>query len=1819
VPSSADFSSEEILDEIISLTVQFEDQYKQAFYRSIEESIADPALLELLQDISDGTVIDMTPQVEDVLRNLNVPVDELIDVLRDAMMRVGQVTADTIGLEIAFDMTNPRAAQYAATLGARSINASEAVRQSIREIVKQVVEGEMSIQNAKRLIKERAGLLPQHSQAVARYYDNLVASGSTARRARELANQYANRLLNYRADMIARTEIGAAQSYGQWELWQQARDANLVPLDAMRIWMTAKDERVCDVCGPMNGQVASIDGVWFTPNGPVHYPTEIHPNCRCASGLIFSRGRAREFMNKSADLGYEYWLLEKHLGTQHDQKTHGRRKISSFVTFGPEYRDWVKGRAGANYPSGYYDEGHWEDSFESADDRVTSGLKDDVARSIGADILAEMSTGEILDAVRSIASSAGHASRMDTLVRAQNGRYELDLVSRVALLSTRPATNDGSPHADSALVRALEAKGLRIRLDSELGQVVVDSEGNLVTSATVTVSELVRELVRPSEWVLEKGRSVLGSDHPQVKELEESIRITTKVFASDDENILGKRDYGTFGVRYDTRKLERWPTSRALHVSTVNAFAKTVDALISEGEHNRKEAADFITSASEEAGVEVLSNQIRLSYPQTIWRASEEALGYGEPEGLANEVASALISGWSNSSSSPESVLMMQAAVTELGASAGYSPEDYTLGRSSNPRLEDLSPAANKLIKTAVRSQYDSTQEMYRDMGISEVTIARGMTFPLGSLPFERERDKSVYEAQAVLRPLSSWSIDATDALAFAKGAQVLFQTVPVERIFATPFTGLGCFGESETIFIHKDGDVFPIVDLTSLGGATTPELAEIINDYPELPKISKASLPTVYPDADIRDADWPKRTFDFPDVTTAKQYRERFGLQDDEALAEHIKEYKGTPYWEGVPSKIKTALLKSQLSKHLGTQHDQKTHGRRKAGPHVVLGKDAFDSAQTAHERLRDYNRAGGYEKGLKDNIARTIGDALDKEFSEDDLRETMRLIGANVRAWSQVDPALSTLEVDEESFEKVLTGLVEQRTFTDNGIRNIFGNRVFGLVMTREELGADPQFTDEEVAMGIERLRLERDPDTGARKVMADLRNSPKASEAYGAGVSDELLGTAVEVSRPPSDKPVASWTAGEWLFSELKDGFTRGAINDLQTLAKEGNTTDVIRSASGLSDVTLGVTRTEEGRLELIAVPSIMSPLSVSGDKYTSMENLRNLGVLSISTNNGYSIADTLVRGWATSSASNTSQLLHDQVSEMFGLADFTLQSSPSTQRSRSIILDDSYYNSRTKPVIRRVAELMYENTQALLAETSGDSVTLYRGLTSDELWARAFEAADSRLSATLNVEQLPLSSWSASVSTSKEFARRGADLGAIVMGTTVPKSRIFSMPFTGLGCYAEAEFVVLGSESDPVVVFVDPQRLREAEALDIVVDSFVDSATALSEATIKKAAEGNINIDADIRNADWVKQTFDFPEVTTAKKYREEFGLEDDEALAEHIKEWKGTPYWEGIPSKIKTGLLKARLAKHLGSQHDQKTHGRRKASKAYTVRDDTYIDITYGNYKGDVSPIGWMAGEDGYDITELDAYYDDMLDVRRGDIDGHLKFIAEDAMSRWFYYGKQSVMRTIASSMMGIGHYASQGDEPYKEKFGDNVMDRVYSGDGPIELIGEHMLHTVALLRSSALAEPSEREWFRGMVVDTKSPILRMAEGDRFVMPPSSFGGHRDIGLAFTRGGPQAPSAQMAEREEASVFNIEWRDVLFRLEPGAQGTLSPSTVSRTPGGEGFPFEIVANGEFEVVSVDRPFYDYEGAEDELVEITVRQVTTYDPKTGEYVEVG
>lgn len=65
---------------------------------------------------------------------------------------------------------------------------------------------------------------------------------------------------------------------------------------------------------------------------------------------------------------------------------------------------------------------------------------------------------------------------------------------------------------------------------------------------------------------------------------------------------------------------------------------------------------------------------------------------------------------------------------------------------------------------------------------------------------------------------------------------------------------------------------------------------------------------------------------------------------------------------------------------------------------------------------------------------------------------------------------------------------------------------------------------------------------------------------------------------------------------------------------------------------------------------------------------------------------------------------------------------------------------------------------------------------------------------------------------------------------------------------------------------------------------------------------------INIDADPRNADWAKRTFDFPNVKTAAQYMHEFGLESPLDVKRHIEEKKDTPFWQGVPARIKNGLM-----------------------------------------------------------------------------------------------------------------------------------------------------------------------------------------------------------------------------------------------------------------------------------------------------------------------
>lgn len=304
-PNTSAFSSRQMAEEIVSMSMVMEDLARQAFIDAMNQAADDPALIQIINEISSGELVELTPELLERIDALSINTTDLQRIMTDAFSRAGQITQLSTELAIAFDLFNPRAVDYLKSFGVEIQTISANVKANIKALLVKAIEGDMGRAELRRLIKSQIGLLPQHTDAVDRYLANLIRDGMSLRQAKKLAGAYADRLLGYRATMIARTETGRAIGYGQWALWQQALEQNMIPNNAQRVWITAQDEMVCDVCRPMDGERAEIDGPFYVDGNPIMVPEEVHPQCRCSTGLVFPTP-----ISKADPLGYETWLIK---------------------------------------------------------------------------------------------------------------------------------------------------------------------------------------------------------------------------------------------------------------------------------------------------------------------------------------------------------------------------------------------------------------------------------------------------------------------------------------------------------------------------------------------------------------------------------------------------------------------------------------------------------------------------------------------------------------------------------------------------------------------------------------------------------------------------------------------------------------------------------------------------------------------------------------------------------------------------------------------------------------------------------------------------------------------------------------------------------------------------------------------------------------------------------------------------------------------------------------------------------------------------------------------------------------------------------------------------------------------------------------------------------------------------------------------------------------------------------------------------------------------------------------------------------------------
>lgn len=285
------------------LVQQVAEKYAPRMAKVITAAVAEikdsVTLKEISAHLTRGDIIAAEAAIPWETINLTKLQPAITEIFRDSMEESAQLQAELeneIFGDMRFDVTNLRAVQWARDSSStlvREINASQ--RAAIRTIITQAFEEGLHPYQSAKLIMENVGLLNSQSQAVFRFRQQLIEAGVSIAKVNERVERYARKLLKYRARNIARTETLRSSNMGQHELWRQGIDNNLLTTSKIqRVWIVTPDDRLCDICAPMNGQTVAMEE-HFTGNkqnaaGVVThlYSTltpPIHPSCRCAIGI----------------------------------------------------------------------------------------------------------------------------------------------------------------------------------------------------------------------------------------------------------------------------------------------------------------------------------------------------------------------------------------------------------------------------------------------------------------------------------------------------------------------------------------------------------------------------------------------------------------------------------------------------------------------------------------------------------------------------------------------------------------------------------------------------------------------------------------------------------------------------------------------------------------------------------------------------------------------------------------------------------------------------------------------------------------------------------------------------------------------------------------------------------------------------------------------------------------------------------------------------------------------------------------------------------------------------------------------------------------------------------------------------------------------------------------------------------------------------------------------------------------------------------------------------------------------------------------------
>ncbi len=130
------------------------------------------------------------------------------------------------------------------------------------------------------------GLTPRQMRTytAANKFDTPV-SDVMPRSVKAKARAYVDKAFTTRTRKLARQEEHNIDEQAKQFAWMWLQSKGKLNDKAQKMWITAKDERVCPVCGPLHGKKVGLHDQFVTKEGKFWTPG-LHPNCRCVVRLI---------------------------------------------------------------------------------------------------------------------------------------------------------------------------------------------------------------------------------------------------------------------------------------------------------------------------------------------------------------------------------------------------------------------------------------------------------------------------------------------------------------------------------------------------------------------------------------------------------------------------------------------------------------------------------------------------------------------------------------------------------------------------------------------------------------------------------------------------------------------------------------------------------------------------------------------------------------------------------------------------------------------------------------------------------------------------------------------------------------------------------------------------------------------------------------------------------------------------------------------------------------------------------------------------------------------------------------------------------------------------------------------------------------------------------------------------------------------------------------------------------------------------------------------------------------------------------------------